>query len=225
MGSGLGCGRARNYSLRCTRTVGTVPAPDAPRRWADCTIPSYRRCPADEEPPTSRRYLASTPETPRSGDPEGFCLTFGGPPKENGKNRQPDFSRTRIWPYATLRRSFSIRTLIRAPNPQAQSDAANTAEQAPAAAADAQLLQRSEAIIATRPNLPCTDAVSLHGQPFVGKPDGTAAGIQKLADRLLAGMLLAALRPAHSRAAPYYHLAATPYRLKLPAHRATRPWL
>ena len=130
-----------------------------------------------------------------------------------------------LLPFATLRRSFSIRTLIRAPNPQAQSDAANTAEQAPAAAADAQLLQRSEAIIATRPNLPCTDAVSLHGQPFVGKPDGTAAGIQKLADRLLAGMLLAALRPAHSRAAPYYHLAATPYRLKLPAHRATRPWL
>ena len=96
VGSGLGCGRARNYSLRCTRTVGTVPAPDAPRRWADCTIPSYRRCPADEEPPTSRRYLASTPETPRSGDPEGFCLTFGGPPKENGKNSPPDFSRTRI---------------------------------------------------------------------------------------------------------------------------------
>ena len=95
-GTGLGCGRARNYSLRCTRTVGTVPAPDAPRRWADCTIPSYRRCPADEEPPTSRRYLASTPETPRSGDPEGFCLTFGGPPKENGKNSPPDFSRTRI---------------------------------------------------------------------------------------------------------------------------------
>ena len=96
VGSGLGCGRARSYSLRCTRTVGTVPAPDAPRRWADCTIPSYRRCPADEEPPTSRRYLASTPETPRSGDPEGFCLTFGGPPKENGKNSPPDFSRTRI---------------------------------------------------------------------------------------------------------------------------------
>ena len=30
--------------------------------------------------------------------------------------------------------------------------------EAPAAAADAQLLQRSEAIIATRPNLPCTDS-------------------------------------------------------------------
>ena len=174
---------------------------------------------------------------------------LGAPPKGNGRKSPPDFRpNANLLPFATPpqffdrnsaavfrsyrrsffdppRRSFSIRTLIRAPNPQAQSDAANTAEQAPAAAADAQLLQRSEAIIATRPNLPCTDAVSLHGQPFVGKPDGTAAGIQKLADRLLAGMLLAALRPAHSRAAPYYHLAATPYRLKLPAHRATRPWL
>jgi hypothetical protein len=87
------------------------------------------------------------------------------------------------------------RTSIRAPSPQAQSDAANTAEQAPAAAADAQLLQRSEATIATRPNPACTDAANLHDPPFVDEPNGTAAGIQKLADRLLAGMLLAALRP------------------------------
>ena len=156
----------------------------------------------------------------------GFLSHIWGPPERKWEEQPTRFQpNANLLPFATLRRSFSIRTLIRAPNPQAQSDAANTAEQAPAAAADAQLLQRSEAIIATRPNLPCTDAVSLHGQPFVGKPDGTAAGIQKLADRLLAGMLLAALRPAHSRAAPYYHLAATPYRLKLPAHRATRPWL
>jgi len=87
------------------------------------------------------------------------------------------------------------RTPIRAPSPQAQSDAANTAEHAPAAAADAQLLQRSEATIATRPNPACTDAANLHDPPFVDEPNGTAAGIQKLADRLLAGMLLAALRP------------------------------
>jgi len=39
------------------------------------------------------------------------------------------------------------------------------------------------------------DAASLHGQPFVNKPAGTAAGIDKLARRLLAGMLLAALPP------------------------------
>ncbi len=35
------------YSLRCTRTVGTVLAPDAPRRWADCAFPSL--------PPLPRR--------------------------------------------------------------------------------------------------------------------------------------------------------------------------
>jgi hypothetical protein len=87
------------------------------------------------------------------------------------------------------------RTPTRAPSPQAQSDAANTAEQAPAAAADAQLPKRSEAIIATRPNPACIDAASLHDQPFADEPNGTAAGIRKLADRLLASMLLAALRP------------------------------
>ena len=110
VGSGLGCGRARNYSLRCTRTVGTVPAPDAPRRWADCTIPSYRRCPADEEPPTSRRYLASTPETPHRGDPEGFCLTFGAPPKENGRKSPPDFRpNANLLPFATPPQFFDPR--------------------------------------------------------------------------------------------------------------------
>ena len=88
-GTGLGCGRARNYSLRCTRTVGTVPAPDAPRRWADCTIPSYRRCPADEEPPTSRRYLASTPETPRSGDQRVSVSHLGAPRKKMGRTAHP----------------------------------------------------------------------------------------------------------------------------------------
>jgi hypothetical protein len=80
-GTGLGCGRARNYSLRCTRTVGTVLAPDAPRRWSDCAFPHRRRCPADGQPPASRRYLVSVPGTPRRGDPEGFLSHIWVPPE------------------------------------------------------------------------------------------------------------------------------------------------
>ena len=87
-GTGLGCGRARNNSLRCTRTVGTVLAPDAPRRWSDCAFPHRRRCPADGQPPASRRYLVSVPGTPAVATQRVFCLTFGCPPKENSKENR-----------------------------------------------------------------------------------------------------------------------------------------
>ena len=43
----------RTVPLRCTRTVGTVLAPDAPRRWSDCTFPPCRRRPADGQPPAT----------------------------------------------------------------------------------------------------------------------------------------------------------------------------
>ena len=90
-----GWGDYGTYSLRCTRTVGTVLAPDAPRRWSDCTFPPYRRRPADGQPPASRRYLASVPGTPRRGDPDVFRLTLGCPPKENRKKTRQILNRKR----------------------------------------------------------------------------------------------------------------------------------
>jgi hypothetical protein len=83
----------------------------------------------------------------------------------------------------------------RAPNPQAQSDAAIATQQASAAAADASLLQRIEASIAARPNAGNTGAANLPDRPFVEDLTGNPTDVQILVNRLLAGMFRAASRP------------------------------
>ena len=112
-------------------------------------------------------------------------------------------------------------TAIRAPNPQAQSDAANTAEQAPAAAADA---QRIEAIIITRANLPprCRQPT----RPALRQQTRRHRRRHRQACPPTSGRhATCCLAPRHHSRAASYHLDAATPAASAYLHTATQPWL